>query len=118
MPPRVGDGATIGANAVLVAPVCVGASAVIAAGAVVTKDVPPHAIVAGSSAPARSAEGVYLRGDRRALRAQTEAGLLRSLQPHLRGRGCSGRRAQWGSGPPRSVEASMTSRITIIATWA
>ncbi len=44
------DGATIGANAVLVAPVRVGTSAVVAAGAVVTRDVPPHAIVAGSPA--------------------------------------------------------------------
>ena len=46
----VGDGATIGANAVLVAPVAIGACAVVAAGAVVTRDVAPHAIVAGSPA--------------------------------------------------------------------
>jgi|GEM_PF-1240115 len=44
-------GATIGAHATLVAPVRVGAEAVVAAGAVVTRDVPPHAIVAG--VPAR-----------------------------------------------------------------
>jgi UDP-2-acetamido-3-amino-2,3-dideoxy-glucuronate N-acetyltransferase len=47
----VGDGATIGAHATLVAPVAVGTCAIIAAGAVVTKDVPAHAIVAG--VPAR-----------------------------------------------------------------
>jgi UDP-2-acetamido-3-amino-2,3-dideoxy-glucuronate N-acetyltransferase len=46
----VGDGATLGANCVLVCPVRVGARAVVAAGAVVTKDVPPHAIVAGNPA--------------------------------------------------------------------
>ncbi|HEY1956997.1 MAG TPA: acyltransferase [Polyangiaceae bacterium] len=46
----VGDGATIGAAAVLVAPVTIGARAMIGAGAVVTKDVPPNAIVAGNPA--------------------------------------------------------------------
>jgi len=46
----VGDGATIGAAAVLVAPVRVGARAMIGAGAVVVKDVPPNAIVAGNPA--------------------------------------------------------------------
>lgn len=44
-------GATLGAGCVLVAPVRVGTRAVVAAGAVVTRDVSPHAIVAG--APAR-----------------------------------------------------------------
>ncbi|HYP73859.1 MAG TPA: acyltransferase [Microbacterium sp.] len=40
-------GASIGARAVCIAPVTVGAWALVAAGAVVTKDVPPHALVAG-----------------------------------------------------------------------
>jgi len=40
-------GATIGANATLVAPVRIGAYAMVAAGAVVAGDVPGHAIVAG-----------------------------------------------------------------------
>jgi len=44
-------GASIGARAVCVAPVTVGEWATVAAGAVVTKDVPPHALVAG--VPAR-----------------------------------------------------------------
>nr|WP_306238375.1 acyltransferase [Ornithinimicrobium sp. HY1745] len=44
-------GASIGARAVCVAPVTIGAWATVAAGAVVTKDVPAHALVAG--VPAR-----------------------------------------------------------------
>jgi UDP-2-acetamido-3-amino-2,3-dideoxy-glucuronate N-acetyltransferase len=46
----VEDGASIGANATLVAPVRVGRFAIVGAGAVVTRDVAPHAIVAGSAA--------------------------------------------------------------------
>ena len=45
------DGASIGARAVCVAPVTIGAWATIAAGAVVTKDVPSFALMAG--VPAR-----------------------------------------------------------------
>lgn len=44
-------GASIGARATCVAPVTIGAWATVAAGAVVVKDVPPHALVAG--VPAR-----------------------------------------------------------------
>jgi UDP-2-acetamido-3-amino-2,3-dideoxy-glucuronate N-acetyltransferase len=40
-------GAAIGARAVCVAPVTIGAWATVAAGAVVTRDVPPYALVAG-----------------------------------------------------------------------
>lgn len=47
----IGDGAAIGARAVCVAPVRIGAWALVAAGAVVTKDVPDYAIVVG--VPAR-----------------------------------------------------------------
>ncbi|MFK5584294.1 MULTISPECIES: acyltransferase [unclassified Serinicoccus] len=47
----VGDGAAIGARAVCVAPVSIGAWATVAAGAVVTADVPAHALVVG--VPAR-----------------------------------------------------------------
>lgn len=46
----VGDGATIGAGAVLVAPVRVGRGAMIGAGAVVTRDVPAHAVTMGNPA--------------------------------------------------------------------
>jgi acetyltransferase-like isoleucine patch superfamily enzyme len=44
---EIGDGASIGARAVCIAPVKVGAWALVAAGAVVTKDVPAFALVAG-----------------------------------------------------------------------
>lgn len=47
----IAEGASIGARAVCVAPVTVGAWATVAAGAVVTRDVPPFALVAG--VPAR-----------------------------------------------------------------
>lgn len=47
----IGDGASIGARAVCIAPVTIGAWATVAAGAVVTRDVPDHALVAG--VPAR-----------------------------------------------------------------
>lgn len=47
----IGDGAAIGARSVCIAPVTIGRWALVAAGSVVTKDVPEHAIVAG--VPAR-----------------------------------------------------------------
>ena len=43
----IGDGASIGARAVCVAPVRIGAWSLVAAGSVVTKDVPNFALVAG-----------------------------------------------------------------------
>jgi len=50
-PTRVGRGATIGANATIVCGHTVGAYALVGAGAVVTRDVAPHALVLG--VPAR-----------------------------------------------------------------
>jgi len=47
----IGDGASIGARAVCIAPVTIGEWALVAAGAVVTKDVPAYALVVG--VPAR-----------------------------------------------------------------
>ena len=47
----IGEGASIGARAVCVAPVTIGAWSTVAAGAVVTRDVPAHALVVG--VPAR-----------------------------------------------------------------
>ncbi|TFB91735.1 acyltransferase [Cryobacterium sp. HLT2-28] len=48
---QVGTGASVGARAVCIAPIRIGRWALVAAGAVVTKDVPDYAIVAG--VPAR-----------------------------------------------------------------
>lgn len=46
-PVRVGNGADIGVNAVLLPGVTVGERAIVGAGAVVTRDIPPYAIAAG-----------------------------------------------------------------------
>ncbi len=47
VPTVVEDGSSIGANATILCGVTIGRAAMVAAGAVVTKDVPPHALVAG-----------------------------------------------------------------------
>jgi len=51
VPTLVKKGASIGANATIICGITVGENALVGAGAVVTKDVPPNAIVVG--APAR-----------------------------------------------------------------
>ncbi|AJC69138.1 acyltransferase [Trueperella pyogenes] len=43
----IGTGAAVGARSVCVAPVTIGEWSLVAAGSVVTRDVPPHALVAG-----------------------------------------------------------------------
>ena len=53
-PTRIGDGAFIGCDTMLVAPVEVGDGAQTAAGAVVTKDVPPDAMAVGVPARVKS----------------------------------------------------------------
>jgi UDP-2-acetamido-3-amino-2,3-dideoxy-glucuronate N-acetyltransferase len=58
----VHDGASIGARAVCVAPITIGAWAMIGAGAVVTRDVPAHALVVG--APAKQIGWVGRSGHR------------------------------------------------------
>jgi UDP-2-acetamido-3-amino-2,3-dideoxy-glucuronate N-acetyltransferase len=62
LPTLIRHGATIGANATVVCGVTVGPSAFVAAGAVVTRNVPAHALVAGS--PARLAGWVCACGER------------------------------------------------------
>src|ERR1700747_3314394 len=47
VPTRVGKGATLGARCVILPGAHIGAYAMVAAGAVVTRDVPPQALVAG-----------------------------------------------------------------------
>ena len=61
LPTLVGKGATIGANAVIICGVTIGAYAMIGAGAVVTRDVRPHALVLGN--PARQSGWVSRSGD-------------------------------------------------------
>ncbi len=58
----IGDGASIGARAVCIAPVSIGKWALVAAGAVVTADVPDHALVVG--VPARRVGWVGRSGRR------------------------------------------------------
>ncbi|MEW2045989.1 N-acetyltransferase [Streptomyces sp. NBC_00377] len=63
---RIADGASIGARAVCVAPITIGRWAMVAAGAVVTKDVPDFALVVG--VPARQVGWVGRSGVRLAER--------------------------------------------------
>jgi UDP-2-acetamido-3-amino-2,3-dideoxy-glucuronate N-acetyltransferase len=63
VPTRVGRGATIGANATIVCGVEIGAYALVGAGAVVTRDVAPHAVVTG--VPARRTGWACLCGEER-----------------------------------------------------
>jgi UDP-2-acetamido-3-amino-2,3-dideoxy-glucuronate N-acetyltransferase len=66
---HVERGATLGAGSVLVAPVRIGAFALVGAGAVVTRDVPPHAVVAGN--PAKIIAWACVCGERLGKRAST-----------------------------------------------
>jgi UDP-2-acetamido-3-amino-2,3-dideoxy-glucuronate N-acetyltransferase len=71
-------GATIGANATIVSGITIGRYAFVAAGAVVTKDVPDYALMVGNPARQRgwmSRHGHRLRADRNGLMACPESGL-------------------------------------------
>jgi len=72
LPTRVGRGASIGANATVVCGVTIGALAFVGAGAVVTRDVPPHGLVVGN--PARLTGWVCDCGERLADATVTAAG--------------------------------------------
>ena len=56
MGPTLARGAKIGANATLLPGVRIGEDALVGAGAVVTRDVPPRAVVAGN--PAQVIKGI------------------------------------------------------------
>ena len=60
LPTRVGRGASIGSHATILPDVTIGAGALVAAGAVVTRDVQPGATVAG--VPARPLDSQGSRG--------------------------------------------------------
>ena len=74
LPTRIGRGASIGANATVVCGHSVGAWAMVAAGAVVTDDVPDHAMVAG--VPARPTGSVCECGDILDARLRCACGLV------------------------------------------
>jgi acetyltransferase-like isoleucine patch superfamily enzyme len=61
-PTRVDTGASIGANATIVCGVTIGEYAMVAAGSVVTKNVPPYTLVMGN--PARAVGKVDREGNR------------------------------------------------------
>ena len=80
---RVGKGASIGANATIVCGHDIGAYAFIGAGAVVTKTVPPYALVVGN--PARQIGWMSAYGQRLEFNAQgvatcSESGMRYQLQ--------------------------------------
>lgn len=62
LPTRVGEGASIGANSTIVCGVTIGRFSLVAAGAIVTRDVPSHSLVAGN--PARVMGRVCYCGSR------------------------------------------------------
>lgn len=61
-PTRIADGASLGANCTIVCGVTVGEYAMVAAGSVVTRDVPPYTLVMGN--PARAVARVDKAGNR------------------------------------------------------
>lgn len=61
-PTRIGDGVSIGANATIVCGVSIGEYAMVAAGSVVTRDVPPYTLVKGN--PARPHARIDREGNR------------------------------------------------------
>ena len=78
VPTMVEAGASIGANATIICGVTLGAYCMVAAGAVVTRDVPPYALVMGC--PAGVVDYVTVKGDRIGWRAGEPAPTPERLQ--------------------------------------
>ena len=70
-PTQIGKGATIGANATIVCGHTIGKYAMIGAGTVVTRDVPPYALVVGN--PSRQIGWVSEYGDKLNFNESNEA---------------------------------------------
>lgn len=62
LPTRIKKGATLGANCTLVCGITIGEFAMVGAGAVVSRDVAPHALVAGN--PARAIAKICFCGEK------------------------------------------------------
>jgi maltose O-acetyltransferase len=80
-PIRVGDGVWLGSSCIILPGVSVGNGAIVAAGAVVTRDVAPNTLVAG--VPARIVRSLQEEGPVSAVR-ETQANALTSRSPDLR----------------------------------
>ena len=80
----VGPGASLGANATILPGPPIGRDAMVGAGAVVTKDVPPHAIVVGNPARIVGYVDAQSRARRRSRRRAAPASTAR--EPRARGR--------------------------------
>ena len=74
----VGEGASIGSNATILANIRIGDNAIVGAGSVVTKDVPPHAVVAGN--PAKILRFI---GEAKGAEAPDTVPFLDLIAPHL-----------------------------------
>jgi UDP-2-acetamido-3-amino-2,3-dideoxy-glucuronate N-acetyltransferase len=96
VPTRVGRGATIGANASIVAGVTLGEYAFVGAGAVVTRDVPAHTLVAG--VPARRLGWACRCGERLAAGARPTCGA------------CGARYVESGRGAARALKQPRAQR--------
>ncbi len=85
IPTHVGRGASIGANSTIIAGVHIGEWAMVGAGAVVTKDVPPHALVVGT--PARVVGYVCYCGQRLSVDEETGIGVCEECGIQIRVKG-------------------------------
>jgi UDP-2-acetamido-3-amino-2,3-dideoxy-glucuronate N-acetyltransferase len=93
-PTIVRKGATLGANSTILCGITIGRYAFVGAGAVVTKDVPPHALVMGN--PARQAGWMCECGVR-----------LQITEDHVMCKSCQRRYGKHGGRLERIVEGAV-----------